>query len=203
MGRPSDAKDRLIEAAVALIWEDSYGSVTIDDICKRADVRKGSFYYFFPGKAELAVTAIEHKWESEWKPFLDRNLSVDLPPAERFDRYFKALVAEQTQLCSEHGKVLGCPLNSVGSEVCNCQSQVSNAIRDVFIRKRRYYESAIRDAVAKGAIEACDPEQKAVALFSLIDGVFTQARIMNDANVFNSLPDMARDLLRFKEPAAS
>lgn len=92
MGRPSDAKERLMSSAIDLIWEDSYGSVTIDDICKRADVRKGSFYYFFPGKAELAVAAIESMWESEWKPFLDRNFPVDQEPLERFNRYFKALV---------------------------------------------------------------------------------------------------------------
>jgi len=32
----------LMEAALDLIWEESYGAVTIDDICKRADVKKGS-----------------------------------------------------------------------------------------------------------------------------------------------------------------
>ena len=43
MGRTSDANERLMSAALDLIWEESYGAVTIDDICKRADVKKGSF----------------------------------------------------------------------------------------------------------------------------------------------------------------
>ena len=62
MGRTSDADERLKDAALALIWEESYGAVTIDDICKRAEVKKGSFYYFFESKAELAVAALEKMW---------------------------------------------------------------------------------------------------------------------------------------------
>ena len=40
MGRTSDADERLMTAARDLMWEESYGSVTIDDICKRAEVKK-------------------------------------------------------------------------------------------------------------------------------------------------------------------
>lgn len=201
MGRPSEAKERLLAAAIELMWEDSYGSVTIDDICRRADVRKGSFYYFFPGKAELTIASIERMWVTEWKPFLDHNLPVDLEPLERFSRYFKALVERQFQLVAERGKVLGCPIFSVGNEVCTCEAAISVAIRDLITRKRRYYESAIRDAIAAGAMDPCDPAEKATALFSLIDGLVTQARIMNDVSVFKNLPAMASDLLRLKLPA--
>ena len=55
MGRTSDAKEKLLHVAFDLIWQHSYGSVSVDDICERADVKKGSFYYFFPSKSDLAV----------------------------------------------------------------------------------------------------------------------------------------------------
>jgi len=45
MGRVSDAKERLMEAVEELIWKGSYGSTTIDQICEKAGVKKGSFYY--------------------------------------------------------------------------------------------------------------------------------------------------------------
>ena len=48
MGRTSNAKERLLQVAFDLIWQQSYGSVSVDHICKRANVKKGSFYYFFP-----------------------------------------------------------------------------------------------------------------------------------------------------------
>jgi TetR/AcrR family transcriptional regulator, transcriptional repressor for nem operon len=198
MGRTSDAKERLMTAALDLIWEESYGGVTIDDICKRADVRKGSFYYFFPGKAELAVAAIEDMWKTQWKPFLDEQLSPGKEPIQRFQDYFAAIVAMQTQLAEKHGKVLGCPMCSVGNEVATDKSVVTAAIREIFARKRRYYESAIRDAIAAGAMEPCDPAETATALFGLIDGLITQARIMNDIKLLKYVPQLGMDLLKLK-----
>ncbi|TAK98721.1 MAG: TetR/AcrR family transcriptional regulator, partial [Verrucomicrobia bacterium] len=47
MGRVSDAKTRLMEAVRELIWTGSFGSTTIDQICEKSGVKKGSFYYFF------------------------------------------------------------------------------------------------------------------------------------------------------------
>jgi len=49
MGRTSDAKEKLLSVAFDLIHENSYGAVGVDQICKRAKVNKGSFYYFFKG----------------------------------------------------------------------------------------------------------------------------------------------------------
>src|SRR5687767_15768105 len=62
MGRVSDAKQRLMEAIAELIWTGSYGTTTIDQICEKAGVKKGSFYYFFKSKADLAEAAIEVEW---------------------------------------------------------------------------------------------------------------------------------------------
>ncbi len=200
MGRTSDADERLKDAALALIWEESYGAVTIDDICKRADVKKGSFYYFFDSKAALAVAAIEKLWEIHWKPVLDREFSSSVPPLERLANYFRVVHAFQADAKLERGKVLGCPACSIGSEVSTHEINVTDKIREIMMRKRRYYESAIRDAVAEGVIEPCDPAQKTVALVALIDGLLSQSRIMNDPEPLRSLPAMALDLLRPTKP---
>ena len=39
MGRVSDAKERLMDAVLELIWSGSYGSTTIDHICDKAGVK--------------------------------------------------------------------------------------------------------------------------------------------------------------------
>ena len=53
---------RLQEALYELMWHQSYGRVTIDAICERAGVRKGSFYHAYPDKATLAIEAFEFVW---------------------------------------------------------------------------------------------------------------------------------------------
>src|SRR3954471_16572629 len=178
MGRTSDADERLKDAALALMWEESYGAVTIDDICKRAEVKKGSFYYFFESKAHLAVAALEKMWEDDWKPRLDREFSPSVEPLTRLRSYLDAVYQKHLANFKLKGKVLGCPVCSVGSEISTQEVDVSAKIREIISRKRRYYETAIRDAIAEGYIEPGDAAQKALSLACLLEGAVSQARIM-------------------------
>src|SRR3954471_19130247 len=98
MGRTSDANERLMDAALDLIWEESYGAVTIDDICKRADVKKGSFYYFFSSKSELAVAALERMWSEKSKPRMDAIFSASVEPLARVTSYLNHLYETQAEI---------------------------------------------------------------------------------------------------------
>jgi len=86
MGRVSDAKVRLMDAVLELIWTGSYGTTTIDQICEKAGVKKGSFYYFFESKAELALEALEASWKDK-QAELDRIFSAVVPPLDRIRKY--------------------------------------------------------------------------------------------------------------------
>src|SRR5580658_2763730 len=201
MGRTSDADQRLMDAALGLMWEESYGSVTIDDICKRADVKKGSFYYLCKSKSELAVAALKKLWNEQWKPTLDTCFSPSTEPLERLQNYFDTIYARQVEIKALHGRILGCPVCSVGSEISTLESEVCATIRDIVGRKQLYYQSAIRDAVAQGAIEPCDPVEMSHAVTGLLEGMVSQARIMNDPELLRKLPAMALGLLKVKPRA--
>jgi TetR/AcrR family transcriptional repressor of nem operon len=86
MGRTSNADQRLMEAALSLLWGESYGAVTVDDICRRADVRKGSFYHFFESKSDLAVKALSRMW-TDYRPLLDEMFAPEISPIERIRNY--------------------------------------------------------------------------------------------------------------------
>lgn len=202
MGRTSDAKDRLMTAALDLMWEGSYGAITIDDICERAEVKKGSFYYFFESKADLVITALERLWLEKWKPALDAQFSASVEPLKRLTNYMEAIYHKQVEAKKDSGRVLGCPVCSVGSEISTKDQLLGDKIREICAHKRRYFESAIRDAVAEGSIEPCDPVERATSLIGLMEGILTQGRIMNDTEIIRRLPTMALDLLRTKTSAA-
>src|SRR5256886_15882489 len=87
MPRVSDMKERLTDAAMDLIWENSYGATSVDAICDRAGAKKGSFYYFFKSKSELAAAALEADW-SKKKAEMDTIFSPTVPPVERLPRAF-------------------------------------------------------------------------------------------------------------------
>ncbi len=86
MGRVSDAKKRLMDAVAELIWTGSYGSTTIDQICDKAGVKKGSFYYFFESKADVAVAALDAEFVKK-RVEMDSVFSPTIPPLERIRNY--------------------------------------------------------------------------------------------------------------------
>jgi TetR/AcrR family transcriptional repressor of nem operon len=198
MGRVSDAKQRLMDAVLDLIWSGSYGSTTIDDICEKAGVKKGSFYYFFDSKAELAAEAVEANWQDR-RSELDGIFSATVPPLERLEKYCDFTYKIQGEIKSKYGRVLGCPQASLGSEICTQEDALQKKIQEIMDQKRKYIESAIRDAHAAGVIHAPDPAAKARMIFAYYEGLLTQARIQNDVEVLREIASGIFAMLGVKE----
>ena len=178
MGRVSDAKERLMEAVEELIWRGSYGSTTVDQICEKAGVKKGTFYYFFNSKADLALASIDVKWEHK-RVELESIFSPAVPPLERFRKYCEAGYRLQAEIKAKCGFVLGCPLFSLATEVSTRERPLQKKIQQIFDRQHEYFESAIRDAHEAGLIHAPDAQAKAKVLFAYYHGLVAQARIRN------------------------
>src|SRR5260221_11810818 len=199
MGRVSDAKERLMEAVGELIWTGSYGSTTIDDICEKAGVKKGSFYYFFDSKADLALTAIDENWKQR-RAELDSFFSPTVPPLERIQKYCDYGYQLQAQIKAKCGCVLGCPLFTLGSEVSTQENLLQKKVQEILDCKRKYFESAIRDAHAAGLVHAPDAAAKARLLFTYFQGLCTEARIHNDLEILRTAIQGIYELLAVKSP---
>ena len=196
-------KERLTDAAMDLIWENSYGATSVYAICERAGAKKGSFYYFFKSKSELAAAALEADW-SKKRTQMDAIFSPTVPPLERLERYFDFVHDRLAELQKKCGSILGCPLLSIGSEVSTQDQLVREAIDRIMDRKVNYFISAVRDAAAQGLIDAPDPEAKARALFACYQGTMAQARIQNDVELLRDFKNVAMDVLGVKgAPAIS
>ena len=187
-----------MKAVGELIWTGSYGSTTIDQICERAGVKKGSFYYFFESKADLAAAAIDSDWEKR-RAELDAIFSPTVPPLERLRKYCEFGYNMQQKIKRECGCVLGCPLFSLGSEVSTQEQRLQKKINEILEQKRKYLESAVRDAHAAGLIHAPDAASKARALWAYYQGLLTEARIQNKIEVLREAIQGMYQLLGVKE----
>ena len=201
MGRTSDASERLMTAALDLMWEESYGAVTIDDICKRAEVKKGSFYYFYDSKSDLAVAALERNSQNQ-KALWDEQFSPSVPPLDRIRARCEFSYQKQKAIKERTGKVLGCPLCSVGSESCNQDERIREKIQQILARNAKYWETAIRDAQELGLIGPGDAAGKARCAIAYFAGMITQARIHNEAELLRALADQVLAHLHAKCPEA-
>lgn len=181
MGRPpTDTRQTLIDTALELVWTHSYGSVSVDDICKAAGVKKGSFYHFFPSKVDLAIAAMDQAYR-EMKPEYDALFSAERPPLERFERLAEFVVAQQAEAAEKYGQVCGCPCASLGSEMAGQEAGIRAKFEEIAQRQSRYLESALRDMIAEGLLAAgTDVKAKAQEIYAYFLGQMMVARIQND-----------------------
>jgi TetR/AcrR family transcriptional regulator, transcriptional repressor for nem operon len=60
MPRQTDKRDRLIQTAVALVYQQGFHQTTLADIAQQAQVPLGTIYYFFKTKEALGEALVEH-----------------------------------------------------------------------------------------------------------------------------------------------
>lgn len=174
-----ESKCKLLKVAMRLISESSYGSVSVEDICTAAGVKKGSFYYFFPSKSDLTVAAMEADWQDK-QPGYDRIFSSQTPPLERIAQYCESSLQCHTAEQGRSGKILGCPMITLGAELSTRDEKIRLKTVEIMHRYIRYFESAVRDALAQKEIETADPAALARDLFAYFQGCMLAAKVSND-----------------------
>lgn len=175
-----DTKQKLIDTALELIWKSSYGTVSVDDICKTAGIGKGSFYYFFETKADLAIAAMEEDCQ-RMKPAHDEVFSASHEPLERIERFADLVYDLQAAAASRYGHVCGCPCASLGSELAGQDCGIREKFQEISRRRERYFETTLRDMIADGLLsEDTDVKSLAQELYAYVSGQVSLARIQNN-----------------------
>jgi len=181
-----DTKQKLLDTAMRLIWEQSYGAVSVDHICEQAGAKKGSFYHFFPSKSDLAVAAIDEHWR-KLRPDLDRIFSPQSPPLERLAGYCNFIYEQQHQQMQRFGRVCGCAFTSLGSELSTQDEKIRKKSLQIMEWRCKYLAAAIRDAVREGLVPEQDCDAKARDLYGSVLGVLLQAKIENNLAIIRHL----------------
>jgi TetR/AcrR family transcriptional repressor of nem operon len=81
--RMAPARQKLLDAAMAVIREKGYVATTVDELCARAGVAKGSFFHHFPDKEALAVAAANYWSETTSALFASAPYHAHKDPLDR------------------------------------------------------------------------------------------------------------------------
>jgi TetR/AcrR family transcriptional repressor of nem operon len=193
-----ETRQTLLEVTLRLMSKHSFAAVSVDDICRTAHVKKGSFYHFFSSKSELAVAAI-NEYSSCSRPGLDSAFSPTKPPLQRLKDFCTVNVLDQNKKLESLGRVCGCPLITLGSEFSEESDEVRCAASALGALLVKYFETTIADGVREGDIPLCDPRKMAEQLHTVMIGAATKARIQNNLEPVNELWPMMASLLRLPE----
>lgn len=195
MPRQTDAKERLLDSALELVYARSYADVGVEDICRRARVKKGSFYYFFRSKQELVREAFENFFRSQAAKMLDQAFADDVPPLDRIRRFFGLLYQFQKKRKESTGRMCGCHFGNLAVEVSTQDEAMRLAVSRLLDGISRRIESALRDAERAGQVRHIDIQRSAQSILAYMEGLLLMAKAKNDPGIIASLQEGAVALL--------
>lgn len=188
MGRPSDARQRLIEAARDVIFSRSYDGVTVDDLCAAAGVNKSSFYHFFSSKQALVLAATEQQWRWFEEAVLAPIFSAPTPPQERILCFFDQTLEVQQRQKWASGHMRGCPAGNLTLEMSTQDELIRTRVDQFFGEWQRYFEGMLREAKEQGLVPPTqDTALTAQALLAYFEGVVLLAKGRNDPTLIATL----------------
>ncbi|MBI3291974.1 MAG: TetR/AcrR family transcriptional regulator [Elusimicrobia bacterium] len=79
----SPAKARLLDAAERLMLAKGFEATSVEEICKKASLTKGSFFHYFETKEELGKAVLEHFCEAKMREFQASPFLKKTDPLER------------------------------------------------------------------------------------------------------------------------
>ncbi len=203
MGRVSNAREQLINAAMQLIWQRSYNAVGVNELCQQAGVKPGSFYYFFPSKRDLILAALEENWTQTRTNVFEPAFAANIDPADRIPTIFQLAHKQQAARQEQAGRVLGCAFGSLGSELGHQDEVVGQKITEIFGRFCSYFERALQETAETNTFPVENIPTRARAILAYLEGILLLARTHNNTELMLQLSPMVNEIAGLKTPTAS
>lgn len=184
MPKALDTRSRLVATAANLLWERSFHATGVDEICRRAEVRRGSFYHFFPSKADLAVAAVRASWEDARDRYFAPAVAAGGSGLGQLHRIVGAVDQLQREEHARRGVYLGCPFGGVGQEMAHQDQRLQAVVDHVFEEHIQFFRDALEAAAAQGEIEPGDLAGRARKVMALLEGALLIAKVANRPDRF-------------------
>ena len=186
MGRTSDAREKILSAAQSLIELRGYSALGVAEICKAADVPKGSFYYFFESKEALALTVIDERWADQERTW-SRILTGEAAPLQRLRLLFEETEAAQLAGQQSCGTVSGCLFGNLTLEMSNHTEAVRKRLQEIFEAQVDLVTPVIAEALERNEIAVADPHEAARSVVAQLEGQVLFAKLYNNPQLLGPL----------------
>ena len=187
MNRPSPAKRRILDTAKELIYSRSFADVGIQEICERAAVNKGSFYYFFPSKQAQTLAVIDAFAEQLQREVIIEAFAAEVAPLERLHRLCEGLFRFHAGTKAQTGHMQGSLYGNLAIELSTQDEPIRRKVDDIFTTLIQTFEATLAEAMARGEIPPVDLRASAEAMLAYVEGITLLAKSRNSPDLIHRL----------------
>ena len=136
MKKGEESRQRLIECAAELFWKNGYSATGINEILKQTGLPKGSFYFYFKSKDDLASAVTEYYQKILLEQFQSSSQGNDWESfiEEIFD-YLSVRTSGQT--------FAGCPYAVMGMETALSKPAVASVFMEGLKKLEQIFQKVL------------------------------------------------------------
>jgi TetR/AcrR family transcriptional regulator, transcriptional repressor for nem operon len=184
----SATRDRIVETARRLFWEQGYTATGVAQILKEANVLSGSLYYFFPTKDDLLLAVLE-MYQELLEPMVVAPVFARV--ADPIERIF-GILAGYRQLLTQTKFQQGCPIGNLALEVGHALPAARKLIAANMTGWRQAIEQCLADAADRLPADL-DRERLALFVLTTMEGAVMLARAYHSLDAYDSAIALLRD----------
>lgn len=179
-----ESRQRLVEAATALLSERGYAATSVGEICRRAGVVKAALYWHFESKEGL-LSAVLEATGTRWIEEIEKRAYLGATPPERLN----GLVDGWRRVLREEPELLRLHL-FLQLEEGSASASTRSALEALYERAERAIVRGIEDTFGQRDIPGL--ERAAQTILILLQGTATRAGMLRDPAEVEALFDEFR-----------
>jgi TetR/AcrR family fatty acid metabolism transcriptional regulator len=163
-GRKAATRQRILEAAIAVISQSGYHRASVDDIVQASGSSKGAFYFHFPSKEEMFFGLIE-----DLRSLLSARIDQEVRSQRGFEAKVDGALAAVFGVVTSHRSIARIVLIDVVGLGRPFDNRLLSVRTSLIATLKRYLDAA----AAEGAIPEQDTDLAARAWFGAINEVLS------------------------------
>ena len=192
MKKGEESRQRLIECAAELFWKNGYSATGISEILKQTGLPKGSFYFYFKSKDDLATAVTEYYQKILLEQFRSSSQGNDWESfiKEIFDYLFGRATGQT---------FAGCPYAVMGMETALSKP----AVASVFMEGLKKFEHIFQEVLLYSGLSPDHAKILSQRMLSIYQGYLLLERISNNTfflkNARKNMLEMYREYRSYHE----
>lgn len=180
----SETRQRILDAAQGEIMKRGFAATSVDAIQEAAGISRGTFFYHFPSKDDLARALLARYAEVDRRMvdgFMERAEKLARDPLQQLLVF---LILHEEMFEEMEGPDPGCLFASYSYEAGLFDEETHEVIESSVRHWREVVADKLRAAIERTSPRVpVDPDQLADVSYSLLQGAFIMSRVAGDSSL--------------------